>query len=116
MDTLQQQGERVRAARAAHNWSQRDLAEAARVAPNTVGAIEAGREVRPSSMSRVEQALGLDPIIEHAWNMGLPPDVQMVLEVLGYYLAELPEGERPRAAARILRALTQHANEAPQSI
>lgn len=111
MSTLQQQAERVRAARAARNWSQKELAEAAHVAPNTIGAIEAGKKVRASNMARVEQALELEPMVEHLWNASLPPDVQLVLEVFGYFLVEFPEADRPRIAGQILAAMTQVRNE-----
>lgn len=111
MSTLQQQAERVRAARAARNWSQKELAEAAHVAPNTIGAIEAGKKVRASNMARVEQALELEPLVEHLWNASLPADIQLILETLGYFLSDFPESERPKVAARILVAMTQIRND-----
>lgn len=110
MATQREQGERIRNAREARRWSQEDLAAAAHVSPNTVISVEAGNSARPSSLSKIEAALELEPFIEHVWNAGLPADVQLILETLGYFLADLPKADRPKAAAKILRAMTDWKN------
>ena len=50
----------LRMARAALNWTVRDLATRARVNKNTVSRYEAGKEIVASSLQRIEQVL-----IEH---------------------------------------------------
>lgn len=105
MSTLTSISGRVRAARSAHAWSQEELARVAGVAPNTVGSIEAGRTVRPSSLAKVMDALNLAAEAEHAWRNGLPADVQMAIEVIGMALRDMPEQDRPAAVHAMLRAL-----------
>ena len=54
--------------------SQVTLAYEAEVAPNTVGSIEAGHNVRPGSLGKVMRALSIEPEVETAWRAGLPAD------------------------------------------
>ena len=96
--------ERVKSARRQQGWSQERLAEEARVAPNTVGALERGATIRDNNRARILRALDLVPADE-TWRDGLPPDVLLVVEVVGMWLAELPEAERPAAAYRLMRHL-----------
>jgi transcriptional regulator with XRE-family HTH domain len=50
---------RLRDARAAHGWSQRELAEHAGVSRPTVARVEAGDDVNTAKLIRIAEALGL---------------------------------------------------------
>ncbi len=100
-------GTQVRAARKARGWSQSDLAEAAGVAPNTVSAIEAGRNTRPGSLRSVLDALGIQPAAAGA---AYVDEVELVRDLVGQWLTGLPPHERHDAAAALVRfVMTQRA-------
>ncbi len=53
---------RLREIRTEKAMSQRDLGEAARVAPTTIGQIERGlREAQPQTTRKLAEALGVEP-------------------------------------------------------
>ena len=95
----------VASARQARGWSQAALAQAAGVAPNTVGSIEAGHPVRPGSLGKVMAALEIEPEIETAWRVGLPADVHLLVEAVALWFADVPEAERPAEMLRLWRFL-----------
>lgn len=91
-------GQRVRDARVSKGWNQTELAEAAGVAPNTIGSIESGKRApQPHSVARVLAALELDPEPQ-AIPSDLPADVELISNVVAQWLLAIPEG-RARAAA-----------------
>jgi transcriptional regulator with XRE-family HTH domain len=54
-------GSRIRVAREAKGWSQRDLAQAACLPVRTIGRIERGEvDVRLSTLAKIAKALGRD--------------------------------------------------------
>lgn len=98
---LQVIGRRVRDARRAKGLSQKELADAVGIAPNTIGAIERGAEGQPRKLELVTSYLGVAPIAEDP----LPPDVELVTKAIGIWLLKLPEEDRPEAVYRVLRAI-----------
>lgn len=50
-------GAQVRMARAALQWGVRDLAKRAQMSPNTITAVEAGKEVRAATLTVLQQVL-----------------------------------------------------------
>lgn len=100
--------EQVRVARESKGWSQARLAtEADLGSANTVGAIEAGRSVRPGSLGKVYEALGIEPMIEAQRREEIPADVHLVVETIGLWLSEMPEEDRPRAVLDLVRYVSQ---------
>lgn len=66
----------VRMARAALRWGVRDLAENAKVSPNTVTRIEAGYPANPSTIEAIERAFERAGVIFIAEN-GEGPGVRL---------------------------------------
>lgn len=99
------EGERIRTAREARGWTQKDLAEAAGVAPNTVGSIERGERSQAGKLTAVRNALNLDSIAARQAKEGYPPDVEIVRDALGLWLMRYPEQERPERVARVIAAI-----------
>lgn len=98
-------GRQVLKVRELRGMSQKVLAQAAGVAPNTVGSIEAGENVRPGSLSKVMAALEIEPEVETAWRVGLPADVHLLVEAVALWFAEVPEEQRPAEMLRLWRFL-----------
>ena len=107
MDASQRKaiGKQITSARQARGMSQATLAAAAQVAPNTVGSIEAGNNVRPGSLGKVMGALGIEPEVEKRWRVGLAPDVQLLVEPVALWFADVPEPERPAEMLRLWKFL-----------
>lgn len=101
MDAAQRQrlGALVRQRRKAAGWTNKELADAAGVAPNTISAIEAGRSVRPGTLAAVFDALQIPPATE---TTTYPQHVQLVQELVGQWLLNLPSEEHRAAAERAL--------------
>lgn len=101
------EGERIRIAREARGWNQKELAEAAEVSPNTVGDIERGtKRTQPGKLSAVRGALGLKPMalaMEEA--SAYPRDVEIVRDALGLWLTRIPEDKRADYVARIMATI-----------
>ena len=85
----QQIGEQVEQARKVKGWYQKDLANAAGVAVNTVRALEKGDSVSAGTIRKVLDALGIEPAAEVQARVGFPADVQVVLDLVGMYLVAL---------------------------
>lgn len=98
-------GEQVLAARGLRGWSQKDLATAAGIAPNTVGAIERGDTVQPGKLGKVMAALDIKPLAEEQGDEGYSVDIELVRDAIGMALLDLPEGERAAVVRNIIRAL-----------
>lgn len=98
-------GRQVATTRQARGMSQATLAVTAKVAPNTVGSIEAGENVRPGSLGKVMAALGIEPEVEAQWRSGLPADVHLLVEAVALWFADVPEAERPAEMLRLWRFL-----------
>lgn len=105
MDATQRQriGATVRQARKAKGWTNAALAEAAGVAPNTVSSIEAGKPTRPGTLSAVMHALELQPLADHAT---YPQHVELVRDLVGQWLLNLPADERDAAERDLIRWVT----------
>ena len=103
----QQIGNKVEEARKVKGWYQKDLAEAAGVAVNTVRALEKGESVSAGTIRKVLDAVGVEPVADARRREGFPPDVQMVLDLVGMYLVALPEEERAAVAYSITRMLME---------
>lgn len=96
-------GRRVRDARVARGWNQIQLADAAGVAPNTVGSIELGkRSPQPQSVAAVMAALDLDPSTGVA---EVPADVALVAELVTLWMLEIPAAKRARAVSDLVQFL-----------
>lgn len=98
-------GRQVAAARNTRGWTQKQLAAESGVAPNTVGAIEAGKNVQAGKLASVMDALGIEPLAEKMEREGLPADVHLVTEVVSLWLASTPEEDRPQAVFDLFRFL-----------
>jgi transcriptional regulator with XRE-family HTH domain len=98
-------GAQVRRARKARGWTDKDLADAAGVAPGTIVRIENGRPVRPGNMTAVLNALDIPPISETPRT----PDanVRLALDVVEAMLSAIPEERRNDAVHDLIRYMTQ---------
>lgn len=101
-------GEQVLAARGLRGWSQKDLAAAAGIAPNTVGAIERGDSVQPGKLGKVLDALDIKPTAEAQEAAGYPTDIELIRDAIGLWLLDVPEGERAGHVRALLRAITSN--------
>lgn len=54
-------GDRIRAARKAKNWSQRELAQRVGVTPQSIQVIESGGVRSPQNLAQIAQVLGVNP-------------------------------------------------------
>lgn len=99
------EGRRIAEVRGERGWSQKELAQRAGVAPNTVGAIEAGRDAQAGKLAAVRKALGLEPLAVVQEEAGYPPDIQIVRDMIGMWMLGLPQERRKEYAARIIRAI-----------
>jgi transcriptional regulator with XRE-family HTH domain len=98
------EGRRIADARAERGWSQKELAEAAGVAPNTVGSIESGKKTQAGKLAAVRSALGLRPV---AATQEYSQDVEVVRDMIGLWLMGMPSERRAEYAARIIRAIVE---------
>lgn len=95
----------IRDARELRAWSPAVLAEHADLSLNTVRAIESGSNVRPSSLSKVLDALGIEPAAERLERETDDPDVHTILEMVRLALNVMTPEERREATDRIIRAI-----------
>lgn len=100
------EGSRIKSARLARGWTQKELASAADVAPNTVGAIEKGVMTQPGKLAAVRRALDLTPLAVVQEEKGYPMDIQIVRDAIGMWMLGVEESRRPEYVSRILRAIT----------
>lgn len=107
MDSTQnrQVADQIRDARIRKGWTQEHLAEVASVAPNTVVRAEKGETVQATTVGKLFQALEIEPVAEATAREGLPADVHAIMEVITMILTDMPQGERPAAVRKALRAL-----------
>ena len=98
-------GERVVTARENLGWSQAELAQRAGFTDNTVRKVERGDRVAPGTLRKILDAVGLEPLAEVQKRAGFPPDVQLVLDLVGMYLVARPESERAEVAYDLTRFL-----------
>lgn len=101
-------GSVVRARRKARGWTQQRLADAAHLSLRTITNVEAGKHVDDATLVDVCQVLDIDPdtlegttrTLEDVW-MQYPPDVQVLLNVLGGWLMALPPARREYEIQRL---------------
>lgn len=93
-------GTEVRNARKSKGWTNAQLADAAGVAPNTVSAIENGKNVRPGNLRAVLDALGIEPTTAGA---SYSDDVELIRDMVGQWLLALPDSERKDAQGELMR-------------
>lgn len=106
-DHAQVTGHRIVEAREALGWSQAELAERTGFTDNTIRKVERGERVRPGTLRRILDEVGVEPAAEVQSRVGFPPDVQVVLDLVGMYLVALPEEERASVAYSITRMLME---------
>jgi transcriptional regulator with XRE-family HTH domain len=100
-------GHRIVEAREALGWSQAELAERTGFTDNTIRKVERGERVRPGTLRRILDEVGIEPAAEVQSRVGFPADVQVVLDLVGMYLVALPEEERAAVAYSITRMLME---------
>jgi transcriptional regulator with XRE-family HTH domain len=100
-------GHRIVEAREALGWSQAELAERTGFTDNTIRKVERGERVRPGTLRRILDEVGVEPAAEVQSRVGFPADVQVVLDLVGMYLVALPEEERAAVAYSITRMLME---------
>lgn len=105
MDATQRQrlGAMVRQGRKRKGWTNQDLAEAAGLAPNTVSAIESGKNTRPGTLAAVMNALDIPPLSEQTT---YPQHVDLIRDLVGQWLLNLPEREREQAERGLITFIT----------
>ena len=106
-DHAQVTGHRIVEAREALGWSQAELAARTGFTDNTIRKVERGERVRPGTLRRILDEVGVEPAAEVQSRVGFPPDVQVVLDLVGMYLVALPEAERAAVAYSITRMLME---------
>lgn len=101
--TAEDLGDRVVAARRARGWSQAELAKQAGVAENTVSKIERGTgDTQPAKLRQVLDALGIAPVTEVlAAQGGYPDDIELVRDMIGLWLRNIPPDERAEEVLRL---------------
>lgn len=100
-------GQRIVEAREAKGWTQTELAARTKLSDNTVRKVERGEHVGPGTLRRILDEVGIPPVSEA--RTVFPPDVQAVLDVLGFYMVALPAEERPEIAYAVTRMLMERA-------
>ncbi len=98
---LRKLGQEIRDARRMRGMSQRDLASAVGISPNTVVALERGSTGQPRKLEQVLAYLELDPPAQRA----MPADVELVTRAIGIWLLGMDEDDRAQAVFRVLRAI-----------
>lgn len=100
-------GDRIVSAREALGWSQTELAQRSGFTDNTVRKVERGDRVAPGTLRKILDTVGLEPLSEVQKRAGFPPDVQLVLDLVGMYLVARPESERAAVAYDLTRFLME---------
>lgn len=105
-------GATIRAARKRVPWTQAELARAAHVAPNTVVAIESGREVRPSNLRDVMDALQIPSAyaVDEDDDAERARDVDLAVNLVTRWL----QGAAPSQRREFIRELMQLAASHPR--
>jgi transcriptional regulator with XRE-family HTH domain len=116
-DQLAEIGRRVVEAREARGWNQRQLADATELTDSTIRKVEKGNSVKPGTLRKVLDAVGIEPLVEQQERIGYPRDVQALLDLVGMYLVALPESERVRVAFETTQFLNSRraSSERPQN-
>jgi transcriptional regulator with XRE-family HTH domain len=99
-------GRMIARLRKERGWTQQDLADHAGVGKRTVQSIEAGESKKPqqAKVDAIARALDIEGSPEEAarrWTK----DIETFRDVVGAYLAALPEADRKDAMARILGSM-----------
>lgn len=104
MDDEQRQSiaRQVLAAREAAGMNQRELCKRAGVAQKTLVAVENGRSVRPGSLRKIQDALGIEPISEQVARGLDPASVHLTLDIVRMWLLGMPTDEREQAASDLV--------------
>jgi transcriptional regulator with XRE-family HTH domain len=102
MDAMQalKIGSEVRIARKCRGWTNAQLAESAGVAPNTVSAVENGKNVREGNLRAVLPALDIEP---NAAGPSYSDEVELLRDMVGHWLLALPDSERKDAQGDLMR-------------
>lgn len=102
--------DRVRTERKRRHWNQRDLADAAGVKEGMIGLFERKRTTpQPANLRGILRALDMETeggddeaaASREEW----PADVRVFLDVIGIYLTEMAESDRPRVMAEVTRQI-----------
>lgn len=96
-------GAQVRQARKRHPWTVRELAEAAGIAPNTVTAIEAGKNVRPGNLRAVLDALGIDPLSSDDSASSADQDIALAQSIIAQWLRRQSADDRREMIRGLMR-------------
>lgn len=110
------EGRRIAEVRGERGWSQKELAQRAGVAPNTVGSIERGGETQAGKLAAVRKALGLAPLATVQEEHGYPQDIQIIRDMIGMWMLGVPQERRAEYAAKIIRAILDQDDAYPQDI
>lgn len=98
-------GDQARAERETQGLSLRALAKLADVSVNTIRSLEAGTRVQPSSLSRIQDALHIEPSVEVARRIDEPPSVHAPVELVRAWLLGMDEDRRLRAVQALVRTV-----------
>lgn len=99
------EGRRIAEVRGDRGWSQKELAERAGIAANTVSSIEAGGNVQAGKLAAVRRALGIEPLSTVLEEAAYPQDVAIIRDMIGMWLLGVPAERRGEYAARLIRAV-----------
>lgn len=91
-------------AREAQGLSAAQLAKRAGISENTMTKVVRGESVYPSTLQKLREALGLEPLAETA-AARYPPDIELIRDAIGLWLLDMEPVDRPDVVRRILRAV-----------
>jgi len=113
MDLSQRQevAQEILVARESRGWSAATLAKKAGISPTTMTKVSNAESVHPGTISKLRDALGIEPLTAVGAREGYPADVELVRDVVAMWLMRVPESERPVLVKDLIAAvMASHPN------
>ena len=101
---------RIRNARKARGWGQKELAAAVGVSTGTIGNLERGlNATHPETLRAIFRVLDIEEVagddIAAETREGWPSDVRVFLDIMGLFLTAMPEDERQAIMHDVTRSI-----------
>lgn len=97
--------DQVRAAMDEKSLTATAVAALAGISPNTMTRIMKLGDVTPETVGKVRAALDIEALAPAQSREGYGDDVDLVRDVVGMWLRDIPVGERPKKVARVIACI-----------